>query len=180
MMRIAIVPACGRALVALALATGAAKARAAEPPPVPPAEPSLLESLDLFAAELDRLQTDLEQSARLQEQLEGLSRRLSALEASLARSAPPPVDPGLPRPPAAVIRLPQDDITPAARAALPPLPDARDAPIIVPPPEATAGDPFPRIDDFPSDSMPLPRVDVASHGCLQRWLRGGRPGRAPR
>ncbi|MFZ4731702.1 MAG: hypothetical protein ACOYK7_04085 [Pirellulales bacterium] len=156
--------------------------RAADAPQVASPETTLLESLDLFAAELDRLQTDIEETARLEEQLEGLSRRLAVLEAGLARGSQPAFDPTLPRPPAEVTRMQPVVIAPQVRAALPPLPAADGPGIVLPPPDVMSRehDAFPRIDDIPADSMPLPQVDVASHGCLQRFLRGGRGGRTGR
>lgn len=183
MLRVSMSRARGAAVLGLALMgmppAWIAGAWGAEAPRVAPPEPSFLESLDLFAAELDRLQSDVEETARLQEQLEGLSRRLAVLEAGLARGPQPAADLTLPVPPAEVTRLPPAAIAPQVRAALPPLPAADGPGIVLPPPDVVSRehDAFPRIDDIPADSMPLPQVDVASHGCLQRFLRGGRGGR---
>lgn len=178
MLRVWVHRARGPVVIGLALAV-VAPARGADTARVRPGEPSLIESLDLFAAELDRLQADVEETARLQEQLEGLSRRLAVLEAGLARGPQASADPALPRPPAEVTSLPPATIAPQVRAALPPLPPADRAGIVVPPPDVVSRehDAFPRIDDVPADSMPLPQVDVASHGCLQRFLRGPRGAR---
>ena len=163
---------------------GIAGVAAAADDPAPLAIPSLAESLDGFAADLERVETDLEEIGRLQERLERLSQRIASLEASLlvaddARRAAATDAVPLPRPPATVLAPPNERLGRLPVATVPPLPERGPAAIIVPPADVITGefDRFPRLDDIPADSQPLPQVDVVPHGCLRRWLRAGTTGR---
>lgn len=191
----------GGALAACIGGIAGVAAVADDPPPL--ALPSLAESLDGFAADLERAETDLEEMGRLQEQIERLSRRIASLETSLQtapdtrratapdtwratapdawRATAPDAVP-LPRPPATVLTPPDDRLGRPPVATIPPLPERGPAAILVPPADVITRefDRFPRLDDIPADSQPLPQVDVVAHGCLRRWLRAGTTGRLVR